>query len=42
MTFSVHKSLARAEKHLKARNLSEVEKTYCEILAKFLKNKKGI
>ena len=42
MTSSVHKSLARAEKHLKARNLSEVEKTYCEILTKFPPNKKAI
>ena len=42
MIYSVHKSLARAKKHLKAGDLSEAEKTYCEILAKFPKNKKAI
>ena len=42
MTSSVHKSLARAEKHLKVSDLSEVEKTYCEILTKFPQNKKAI
>ena len=42
MTSSVHKSLARAEKHLKAGDLSEVEKTYCEVLIEFPQNKKAI
>ena len=42
MTSSIHKSLARVEKHLKASNLSKAEKTYCEILTKFPQNKKAI
>ena len=42
MTSSVHKSLSKAEKHLKSGNLAAAEVIYQQILAKFPKNAKAI